>query len=285
MLTLKHAFNRTTENLFFQITGSIILIIPVIATIGQFLYSGYFWKTAPVLLFYWPGSEGSFSIQMPVWLISSLIFISYLYGIAWLLKKQSLGKVIVFTILIFVAAILLRNVLSSVFDMKEKGLPDLAGKANAAIFSWWHNPLWEEIVFRGIPLLILLAVEKYITGKRTFTGVLIYCTIPSVICGIYHIPGHGLIRFFDTLIIGAGFSILALRFTFLAPLVMHYIADTMQITSIYHIPSIRASEIEWIMQYGRTLGTFSSMFFLLLLLMIPILIVYFFFKARRHVVI
>jgi hypothetical protein len=238
----------------------------------------------PVLLFYWPGSENNYNIPVRVWLISAIFFISYIAGIIWLLRDHNLGKVILFTIGIFIAASLLKTGLSSAFGMTEKGLPDLAGKANAAILSLWHNPIWEEIFFRGIPLVILLAVEKYLTKKRTLTGVLIYCIVPSIICGFYHIPGHGLIRFFDTLIIGMGFSVMALRYTFFAPVVMHYIADAMQVMNIDKIKSIQPSEVEWIVQYGRTINTFSSFLFLLLILLIPVLMIIYIVKMRKKAV-
>lgn len=269
------------ENIYFQLTGVIILLFPLVATIGQFVYSGYYQRIVPVLLFYWPGSEVNYSGHVPVWLILTLFFLSYLAGILWLLKQRNLGKVITFTILIFIAATLLKNGLSSVFGMTEKGLPDVAGKANAVILSLWHNPIWEEIFFRGIPLLMLLAVEKYCTRKRTLTGILIYCIVPSVICGLYHIPGHGLIRFFDTLLIGIGFSLLALKYTFFAPVVMHYIADAMLVMNINKIKSIQPSEVEWIIHYGRTLNTFSSLFLLLLILLIPVLMVFYYRRIKK----
>jgi hypothetical protein len=276
---LKNAFGAMSENLTFQLIGVIILLFPMIATTGQFVHSGYYLKVIPLLLLYWPGTSVNFSVQTPVWLISILFFIIYLAGIAWLLRRQNLGKVIVFTILIFVVASIFRTGLSTLFGMTEKGLPNVAGKANSVIFSLWHNPIWEEIVFRGIPLLILLAVEKYWTKKRTLTGVLIYCIVPSVACGIYHIPGHGLIRFFDTLIIGVGFSLLTLHYTFFAPVVMHDIADAMLVMNIHKIESIQPSEVEWIIQYGRTLNTFSSLLLLLLIILIPALILYYYRKA------
>jgi hypothetical protein len=281
MKELKNAFRAMAENSYFQLIGVLILLFPVIATAGQFIYSGYYQKIAPVLIFYWPGSEVKYSVQVPVLLITILFFCSYLAGIAWLLKRHNLGKVIVFTILIFIGATLIQKGLSAAFGMTEKGLPDLAGKANAAILGLWHNPIWEEIFFRGIPLLILLAVEKYLTKKRTLTGILIYCIVPSVVCGIYHIPGHGLIRFFDTLLIGVGFSLMALRYSFFAPVVMHYMADAMMVMNIDQIKSIQPSEVEWIIHYGRTINTFSSLLFLLMIILIPALMLFYWRKSRR----
>jgi hypothetical protein len=270
------------ENILFQSICTIILILPLITTIGQFSSTGYFTKSVPFLLFYWPGSTHEVKITLYVWIGMSLIFISYLAGTAYLFQKRTLGKIILVVILVFVCSNLLRAFLTSMFGWHESPLPNLAGKANSVIFSLWHNPIWEEIVFRGIPLVILILVEKYIFKKRKLAGVLIYCTVPSIICGLYHIPGHGIIRFFDTLIIGSAFAWLALKYTFLAPVVMHNIADAMLVLNLNKIPTIQPGEIEWILQYGRTLNTFSSLFALALFLLIPTLLIVYFIRYYKN---
>lgn len=280
MNEIKNALVTAAENRFFQMTGVAILLFPLIATAGQFIHSDYYLKTIPVLVFYWPGSSVNYTVPLPVWLMAGLFFVSYLAGIAWLLKRNNLGKVMAWTILIFICASVLKTGLSVAFGITEKPLPDLAGKANSVIFSLWHNPIWEELIFRGIPLLILLAVEKYVTKKRTQTGVLVYCLVPAVVCGWYHVPGHGWIRFFDTLLISTGFSLLALRYSFFATVVMHYIADAMMVLSLDKIKTIQPNEIEWIVQYGRSLNTFSSLCLLLLLVLIPVLTLYYYRQSR-----
>jgi len=269
------------ENITFQIIVVFILSFPMIATIGQYLNSSYFVKTIPVLVFFWPGTAFEIKIRIVVWLIMSIIFISYVAGIAYLFYKKNLGKVALVTIIIFIFSGLIQTFLKQAFGMEESALPDLAGRANSAIFGLWHNPVWEEIVFRGIPLLILLGIEKFITKKRTLAAVLLYFIIPSVIFAFYHIPGHGLIRFFDTLVVSSGFAWMVLRYSFFAPLVMHYIADAMLVLSLNKISSIQAVEIPWIIKYGQSLNTFFSMSVLLLLLIIPVLIVYYYLRLRK----
>ncbi len=49
----------------------------------------------------------------------------------------------------------------------------LAGMANRLIFAHWHNPVWEELVFRGIPLLFLLAVRRTL-GRDARWSVWVY---------------------------------------------------------------------------------------------------------------
>lgn len=278
--SLVNAAKIFPQNQIFILLGALILIIPLIATTGQFYHSSFFGKSAPILIFYWPGSAGDIKASLPVWLTMSLIFISYLAGIAFLVRKKSLGKVILIVILVFIISGIVRSSLTHFFGWKESPMPNLAGKANYAIISLWHNPIWEEIVFRGIPLVLLLLVERFITHRRTWTGVWIYLLIPSVICGMYHISGHGIIRFFDTIIIGVAFAWLALRFTFWAPVVMHYMADTMMVPSLDKIPSIPPKEVEWIVQYGQTINTISFLLVIVFLLLIPVLWIYYFRKLK-----
>lgn len=271
------------KNMVFLATGTLFLLIPMFATLGQFLDSGFFSREVPVLLLYWPGTDFEVKINVYVWLIMGLMLGSYLAGIAYLFHKRTMGKVILITIGIFIISMLIRSVLSGLFGLQENELPDMKGKANSLILSQWHNPIWEELVFRGIPLLLLLGAEKYITGGRTRTGVLLYYIVPAIFLALYHIPGHGLIRFFDTLVISLGFSWLALRYSFFAAVVMHYIADAMIVLSLSKITSIEPSEIPWILHYGPTLNTFSSMLMLAFIMLTPILFVSGYLRSRKQV--
>jgi hypothetical protein len=278
---LSKTMSSFPENNLFLLIGTIILVIPMIATTGQFLNTGYFQKVTPILLLFWPGSDFKITVQMFVWLFMGLVFISYITGIVYMFQKRTLGKVIIITILLFICSGIIRTLLTRIFGLHESPLPDLTGRADASILSQWHNPIWEELVFRGIPLLILLGVEKYITRKRTTAGVLIYILIPAVVFGFYHIPGHGLIRFFDTLILGAGFSWLALKYTFFAPVVMHYIADAMIVLNLNKIPTIQPSEVGWLVHFGPSLNSFSFMLVLILIVLMPVLMIFYYYKIKK----
>ena len=273
-----NSFRKTLDlfprNIILMSVVTFMLIIPLIATTGQFISAGYFQKTVPVMLLYWPGSDFTLSIKTIVWIFMGMVFLSYLAGITYMFYRRTLGKVILLTIIAFICANLLKTILTSIFGWQESALPDLTGKADSLILAQWHNPIWEEIVFRGMPLLILLAVEKYITKKRTTSGILMYLIIPSIACGLYHIPGHGMIRFFDTVLLGVFFGWLALHYTFFAPVVMHYVSDAMIVFNLDKIPSIQPSEIQWLIQYGKSLGSFFWLSAMLLVFLVPVLIIY-----------
>lgn len=269
-----------TQNKLPGLISVIILILPVIATTGQFISASYFNESTPILLLYWPGKDFTLSVTLVVWLFMGLVFLSYLSGIIFMFYKRTLVKVILLTIFAFICAGLLRSLLTTLFGWQESTLPDVSGKANSVLLAQWHNPVWEELVFRGIPLLVLLVVEKYITRGRTSAGVLIYLIAPSLISGLYHIPGHGIIRFFDTLFLGIFFGWIGLRYTFFAPVVMHYIADAMIVFNLDKIPSIQPSEITWLIQYGKTIGSFFWLLTMLLIFSIPVMFIFKWMKQK-----
>lgn len=280
--TLIKSIKYSPNNYFFIIICSIAMLLPMVATIGQFYHTNYFAKQIPLSIVYWPGTNVDFKINTYVWISMGFMLISFIAGLYYTIKHKTIGRIVVITILVFIVSTLVRSALTHIFGLQESPLPNLAGKANSVILSLWHNPIWEEIVFRGIPLAILLFVEKYITKKRTLTGVLIYYFVPSILCGIYHIPGHGIIRFFDTLIIASVFTWMTLKFTFFAPVIMHYVADAILVLNIYKIKTINPSEIEWIISYGKSLNTLFSLLMLLIIIAIPTLIIFYYTKFRKQ---
>lgn len=112
-------------------------------------------------------------------------------------------------------------------------------KINGAIFSWWCNPLWEEIVFRGIPLIILWCVKKKLSANGYKYAKILYILLPSIAFVAYHIPNHGTSRIVDIFITGCIFSYLALKYSFLAPLVLHYMFDANDILYLSNISYIQ----------------------------------------------
>jgi hypothetical protein len=278
------ALRMVTGNYFIMLIWVAILFLPAVATAGQYYSTDYFKHASPILLLYWPGSSIELKVSLTTWIFMSIIFLSYMTGIFLLLKRRTLGKVVLITVAIFIIAGILKAFLGTAFGWKEAPMPDLSGRVNQAILSLWHNPAWEEVVFRGIPLLLLLASEKFFSGRRTRTGVIIYIIIPSVFCGLYHIYGHGIIRFFDTVLIASGFAWMALRYTFLAPLTMHYVADSMMVSSINKIPSVRPEEVKWITEYGNTINSVSTLLTLIVMIILAGMTIYYYRKIHRGLI-
>ncbi len=271
------------ENIALIYIGSLFLLFPLIATIGQYLDTRYFKESVSVLLLFWPGSEMEFRVNLYVWVVTGLMFISFLAGIVYLVKERSLAKVIVITILAFIISSVIGLIISRLTGLTESTTGEIREEINAIIFSLWHNPVWEELVFRGIPLLLLRISNRFLSKKWQSFGMMLYIIVPSLLCGLYHIPGHGIIRFFDTVILSIVFAWMALRFTFFAPLVMHYVADTMLVLNLDKINGIEIPATGWLFHYGNTLNSIFTLLILVFLLLLPILIIIYSVKLRKGV--
>lgn len=233
------------------------LLVPVVATVGQYSSSGFWTQSIRVELLFWPGQEWKWAVRAPVWASMGAMLVSYLAGIGWLLRKRTLSVVVLAGVGALVIANLAGGVLNGVTGWKELqtvSLMDLAGKANRAIFSLWHNPAWEELVFRGVPLALLLFVRRSV--PRAARGALwCFYLLPSLVFAAYHVPGHGPSRLVDTFILSLAFAWMTLRFTLWAPLVMHYIFDALITLSLGKMPNIPRAEVAWLADHRTALNS------------------------------
>jgi hypothetical protein len=271
-------------NPLFQIPVAVVFIVPIIATLGQFIHSGFIETSTPVFLLFWPGTKYEFAPDIPVWLVMGVILISYVTGLIYLLRNKNLGKVVLLGVIASVIAIGLADILNSFTgwtELQNVSSIDLTGRANTAIFSLWQNPVWEEIVFRGIPLLVLTIIIKAVNNKSvSFWAKLAYLVIPSAIFAFYHIPNHGPARIVDTFIIGLAFSWLALKFTFFAPLILHCIIDTIMIPNIGSVNGFPKEEIPWILNNQGLLNTTSTVAIIASLVLAIILFIWYLRRKR-----
>jgi hypothetical protein len=142
-------------------------------------------------------------------------------------------------------------------ELQIVGSMDLAGKANKAILSLWHNPIWEEVVFRGIPLLGYTLLVKLRPGAMR-AGRLCYFLVPSLVFAAYHVPGHGYSRITDTLVLALAFAWIALRYSFWSVVVLHCIFDALLVLSLGKLKNIPTGEIQWLADhFGALNSTFS----------------------------
>ncbi len=203
------------------------------------------------------------------------MLVSYLAGIGWMLRKRTLSVVVLWSICALVVANLAASGLNSLTGWRELQVissMDLAGKANRAIFSLWHNPAWEELVFRGAPLLLLLLVRKNIPRAAGWALWGFYL-VPSAVFAAYHVPGHGPSRLVDTFVLSLAFAWMTLRFTFFAPLVMHYIFDALMTLSLGKMPNIPRTEVAWLADHQTVLNSTWTLTLLAWLMMIPVMFI------------
>ncbi len=246
------------------VTLAAALLVPLVATAGQYWSAGYWGQTAGVAILFWPGADWRWTVKMPVWLSMGAMMASYVAGIAWMVRRRTLSIAALAVLGGMVVANLAATGVNRLTGWRElQGLSSLAtaGIANRLIFAHWHNPAWEELVFRGIPLVFLFAVRKSL-GREARWAVWAYYLVPSVIFALYHVPGHGPSRLLDTFILSLVFGWMALRYSFFAPLVMHYVLDAVSTLSLGRMRGIPAQEVAWLGDHFTVLNSTWSILML-----------------------
>ena len=276
----KDAFRIAAANPFVGWMLALAFCVPLAATIGQFSNTGFWGTSLRVQILFWPGQDWSWGPIVSVWLSMGLMLLSYSFGIVWLIKRRFFSVVILAGVAGLIVANIAGAALNTVTGWKELQMVssmDLAGKANRAIFSLWHNPAWEEVVFRGIPLAALLYLRRRLPGPFGWPE-WCYLVIPSIVFAVYHIPGHGPSRIVDTFILSLLFGWLALRYTFFAPLILHYIFDAMMVPQLPKMPNIPKGEVGWL---SDNAGMLNSAWSISLLFWIILMIAFMFFHRVR----
>lgn len=241
MMYLKKFLCDVTENSFLQFVVAIIFIIPLIGTIGQYISSGFIFNNESVNLLYWSGCNHTLNVFLPVYISFGIMAVSYVYGIVYMCRKKNFLKVVLISFIFLVLINLLGDIINffiGIRDMQNINNMDFNGLVNKMIFASWYNPLWEEIFFTGIPLLLYTVLTKGKSSKVKVIGVILYFIFPSIICSIYHIPNHGPARIVDTFLTHILLEYIAFKFSFFSNLVMHYIFDAMIVLSFYKYNNI-----------------------------------------------
>jgi Type II CAAX prenyl endopeptidase Rce1-like len=263
-----------SKHVAIQIPLALALIVPLVATIGQYWTSGFFRQSVGVDVLFWPTGKWHWAIPMNVTAIVAVLGSSYLLGIGWLLHRRTLGSVIFAGIGALIVAQLLGSAVNHFTGWRELQIAssmDMAGKANRLILALWHNPIWEEVVFRGIPLLCYSFFAKKAPPARK-VATWCYFLIPSLVFAAYHVPGHGYSRITDSFLLGLVFAWLALRYGFCAVMVLHYIFDALLILSLGKFKNIPTDEVRWL---ADRFGILNSTFFLTSMAVLCLMIVLF----------
>jgi hypothetical protein len=270
----RKAFDRAAEHAGVQVLVAFALLLPLAATAGQFWTTGFFRQSAGVAILFWPGVEWHWTIQVNATLVVAFFAITYMTGISLLFRRRALGKVGLAGTGALVAAKAIGagvNYFTGWRELEQLGSMDLAGKANRAVLALWHNPIWEEIVFRGIPLICLwLVVKKWPRARRGATWC--YFLIPSLIFAAYHVPGHGYSRVADTFFLSLIFAWLALRYGFSSVMVLHYVYDAVSVLSLGKLANIPTSEVQWLADNFTILNSSFSLSMLAAILLAAVLL-------------
>jgi hypothetical protein len=248
-------------NVSVQLLLSFALILPFVATVGQYWTSGFLRQTVGVDVLFWPGAGWHWAIPMNAALVVAGFGAAYIGGIAWLVHRRTLGPVILAGIGTMIATSLAGRGVNHFTGWKELqaiGSMDLGGRANRAILALWHNPIWEEVVFRGLPLLAYNVLVKR-RPRSARLAKWCYFVVPAVATAAYHVPGHGYSRITDTFVLSLAFSWLVLQYGFCYVVVLHDIFDAMMILSLARMKSIPKGEIYWLSDHAGVMNTSFSL--------------------------
>lgn len=276
MKKLREVMVNVCENAVLQLIMATIFFIPLLATLGQFISSNFIFEKSSIYLLFWPGYDNSLSVNIPVWLSFGAMALSYVYGIYYMCRRKTFIKVFSISCISLFLAQMLGNIINSFVGIKELqniNSMNFDGLINRMILAQWHNPVWEEIFFTGIPLILYVELTKNKSEKVKEIGKLIYFIVPSIICSIYHIPNHGAARIVDTFFIHVMFEYIALKFSFFANLVIHYIFDAIIVISIYKFDNVSYEEIKWLYDNSSMINTTMSILVLLFLFILICLFV------------
>jgi hypothetical protein len=259
--TWRRAATAAAEHQAIQLLLAFALIVPLAATVGQFRASGFFTETAAIDLLFWPGARWHWAVRINAGVITMLFGASYLAGIAALGRRRALAKVIACGIAAMIVAQLCGRAVNHFTGWREVqtvGSMQIAGKANWLILALWHNPIWEELVFRGVPLLGYALIVK---GRPHAEKAARWCyfLVPSLVFAAYHLPGHGYSRITDTFLLSLVFAWLALKYSFWSVVVLHYVFDALMVLSLGKLTNIPTAEVRWLADHFGVLNTAFSL--------------------------
>lgn len=261
----------------FQGLSAILFLGPLFITISQYWVSGFFREDISVAFPDW--KPWNWYLSVPVWLIVGIIAIIYLASIFWLMRKRFLGYVALWTLVIIVI-----DNLSYSLSLYLSGWLDTMGvnhvrSFNKFIFAIEYNALWQELFFRGIPLLILMCISKK-WSKTTPWAKWCYIIIPSVLFAGYHIPGHGPGRILDTFIVGVGLAVIAMRYSLGASILILFFNNT--ISLLDYATRVPKNQTIWLIQNSIWMHPCETMCRYAFIGAIPILILWHWWQLKNQ---
>lgn len=281
-MRLKASLRYALANPVFLEIAAFLFFAPLVVLVGQFWTSGFLGRSVPVPLLFWPGVHWHWAVVMPGWLAMGIIAVCYLSGIEWLIRKRTLGIVAVCGFGIMALSVVLQKWTVALSGWTEQQSPwDLAGKVDLSLYSSAQNALWEELVFRGVPLLILLYILKKWPLSASWSK-LAYLLVPSVLFAAYHVPNHGPVRILNTFVFGVCLAWMALRYGLLASVLVHLFGNVQRVWHLGTLPDIPASEIAWIVRNDAWLQIVQTGLTVALFAAIPVLILWYLWRSGKN---
>lgn len=233
---------------------ALALTVPLIATAGQYWGSGFWRQTTGVAILFWPGAAWKWTVQANAAVVMLVIAALYVTGIVRLLRERTLTVVLaagIGGILVAQTAAAVVNHFTGWKDHQALGSMNAAGIVNRLILAQWHNPIWEEVVFRGLPLLAYAWLVKRLPAAAKWG----YFILPALAMSAYHVPGHGYSRIVDKFLLSLVFEWLALRYSVWSVLVLHCVLDAVSVLGVVKMKGVSIGEARWLVENFHALNT------------------------------
>jgi hypothetical protein len=254
---LRASVTSAAEHRAVQGLLALALTVPLAATVGQYWTSGFWRHNTGVLVLFWPFAQWNWTVHMNAAIAMGAIAVLYVRGIERLWRQRTLTVVMLAGVGGLIVAQLAGGAVNRFTGWRELaplGSFDLTGRANRFIFAQWHNPVWEEVVFRGLPLL----AYAWLARRWPTAGKWAYFVVPAVAMAAYHVPGHGYSRIVDTFILSVVFAWLALRYSFWSVLVVHCVLDAVSVLSLGK-RGAPPDEVRWLADNFHAVNTTFSL--------------------------
>jgi Type II CAAX prenyl endopeptidase Rce1-like len=256
-MRLKASVTAVTEHRGVQGLLALALAVPLVATVGQYWASGFWRQSTGVLILFWPSVDWRWMVQMNAAIAMGAIGVLYVAGITHLLRARTLTAVMLAGaggLIVAQLAGAAVNHFTGWRELEPLGSFDFTGRVNRFIFAQWHNPLWEELVFRGLPLLGYVWLVK----RKPAAAKWCYFIVPALAMAAYHVPGHGYSRIVDTFLLSVVFAWLALRYSLWSVIVLHCVFDAVSVLSLGHGRGVSPDEVRWLADcFGALNSTFT----------------------------
>lgn len=268
--------DKILKNTVFQMLAALIFLTPLIETIGQFDSSKFMYKSVSIKASFLPGSLKNLSFDISAEVVIILLFSLYAVGILYMLIKRAFGKAAIVGILGYLCSQILFYSFSSTTGFKDMQTIESMVKSNdinQVMFYLWEEPFIEEVLFRGLPLLIIMFLKNKVPKKAFIVLVILYFIVPSALSGVSALP-HGVSRIPDTVFMSVIFAYIAYQYSFFSSLVVHIGISTASIINMVNMKEVQQSQIPWLVQNSWFVTTSIKGLFIVLIISIPAILLW-----------
>jgi len=191
-----------------------VLAIPLLR-LTRVGYDPVWWQWSLMDLMPFPSP---WSIRSPLWAWYLLFWVLSICALGMAASRGSAA-----TLAVVVAAL---EGGYALMNKRRKSAPvDPSFPRSILAFGLWHNALLEELIFRGLPLLVGVATGLSARSAWPY----IYVCFTALLFGLYHLKRNRPVRFYDTAVFGVLLALVVLHYGLLPAVLVHSIHNALSI--------------------------------------------------------